>query len=109
MPPFVLPGDGNTKRARIGKLAMKAHEPGEPALVSPFGETYELSFFIRNTYGWVGLLGTGQGRREGVLAIRYDRSPCAGVVSPCGSQRLALMDRTHGAARPPGPEQEKQR
>ncbi|PUA81570.1 patatin-like phospholipase family protein [Nocardioides currus] len=28
VPPFVLPGDGNTKRARIGKLAMKAHEPG---------------------------------------------------------------------------------
>ena len=28
VPPYVLPGDGRTKLARVGKLALKAHEPG---------------------------------------------------------------------------------
>jgi NTE family protein len=28
VPPYVLPGDDRTKLARVGKLAMKAHEPG---------------------------------------------------------------------------------
>ena len=73
-------------RHDVGAPLMKTHEPGEPPLVSLFGETYELSFFIRNTYGWVGLLGAGQRLREGVLAIRYGRSPCTGVVSSRGSQ-----------------------
>lgn len=28
VPPFVLPGDGRTKLARVGKLALQAHAPG---------------------------------------------------------------------------------
>ena len=28
VPPYVLPGDGRTKLARVGKLALRAHEPG---------------------------------------------------------------------------------
>jgi len=32
---------------------MKPNEPGETPLVPIFGQTYELSFFIRNTYGSV--------------------------------------------------------
>lgn len=28
LPPLLLPGSGNTKRARIGAMALKAHEPG---------------------------------------------------------------------------------
>lgn len=28
VPPYVLPGDGRTKLARVGKLAMRSHEPG---------------------------------------------------------------------------------
>jgi NTE family protein len=28
VPPYVLPGDGRTKLARVGKLALKAHQPG---------------------------------------------------------------------------------
>ena len=28
VPPYVLPGDGRDKLARVGTLALKAHEPG---------------------------------------------------------------------------------
>lgn len=28
VPPYVLPGDGRTKLARVGKMALKAHQPG---------------------------------------------------------------------------------
>ena len=35
---------------------MKTYEPGKASLVPIPGQTYELSFLIRNTYGWVRLL-----------------------------------------------------
>jgi hypothetical protein len=35
---------------------MKTHEPGKAPFVPIPGQTYELSFLIRNTYGWVRLL-----------------------------------------------------
>lgn len=28
VPPYILPGDGRTKLARVGRLALKSHEPG---------------------------------------------------------------------------------
>jgi hypothetical protein len=35
---------------------VKTYEPGETPLVSIPGQTYELPFLIRNTWGWIQLL-----------------------------------------------------
>jgi hypothetical protein len=60
---------------------MKTHEPGKTPLVPIPGKTYELSFLIRNTYGWVRLLRGWQYRWVGVLAVRYGRNRLTGVAS----------------------------
>jgi hypothetical protein len=44
-------------RHNVRAPLMQTHQTGEPALVPLPGETYELPFLIRNTYGWVRLLG----------------------------------------------------
>src|SRR5882762_1482109 len=89
---------------------MKTHEPGKTPLVSTLGETDELSLFIRNTYGGVGLLRGWQRRRGDGLPVRYGgRNPSAVVRTPARECHLRLVNRSHRSARATSPEQQQQR
>src|SRR6267143_7261915 len=75
---------------------MKTHKPGKTPLVSPLGETDELSLFIRNTYGGVRLLRGWQRLRGGGLPVRYGRIGLTAVAStPARDCHLRLVNRPH--------------
>jgi len=52
----VLVRHDDRARHNVGAPLVKTHEPGESPLVPIPGQTYELPFLIRNTWGRVQLL-----------------------------------------------------
>ena len=64
-------------RDSVRSSLMLPNQPGETPIVTCLGKANELPFLIRNTVGWVGLLG-GQTRLSRVLVVSY-RCLIAGV------------------------------
>ena len=52
----ILMRQNDRPRHYVRTSLVQTHEAGKTPLVSLLGETYELSFLVRNTYGWGQLL-----------------------------------------------------